>query len=166
MKKLIGKVVKAQGIKGEVKILSDSKLFSGLTTVFLSNKVFTIKTVRTDGNSCYVLFAEVKDRNMAESLVGADVFAEVTDIKLPLGSYFVDEILGCTVKLSDGTLVGTVDVINQYGSADVYSCGPVSFPFLADLVVSVDIDAKQIILDKKRYFEVVVDDNAEVIGED
>jgi 16S rRNA processing protein RimM len=169
MKKLIGNVVKAQGIKGEVKVLSylsDVRLFASLTTLCLNNKIYNVNTVRTDGSSCCILFHEVRDRNMAEALVGCDVFAEETAIKLPIGSYFVDEILGCTVKLSDGTLVGTVDAINQYGSADVYSCGAVSFPFLTDLVVSVDINAKQIILDKKRYFEVVVDDNAEVIGED
>jgi ribosomal 30S subunit maturation factor RimM len=72
----------------------------------------------------------------------------------------VEDLLGCTVVLDDQTVVGKVVDIEQYGSADVYTTknGKVvtSFPFLKDMIVSVDVVDKQIVLKKQRFDEVMV----------
>ena len=105
-------------------------------------------------------FEEVTDRNAAENLRGWDILCEKSDLHLDTGRFFVEDVVGCRVTLEDGTLVGEVCDVLQYGAADVYGCKngdkEVSFPFLKDLVLSVNTDSKSIVLFAKRFEEVAV----------
>ena len=87
------------------------------------------------------------------------VYADKDSVILDEGRYFIEDLLGCLVVLSNGNKVGTVVDILQYGAADVYMCEGeknVSFPFLKDLVLAVDIQRQLITLDEKRFEEVCV----------
>ena len=42
---------------------------------------------------------------------------------------------------------------------DVKDDKKILFPFLKDLTIRIDVDAKEILLDKKRFSEVSVDEN-------
>ena len=159
----VGKVLKAQGIKGELKLscfLDNPKMLVGIKKLYLGIQLHYVQSVRVNGQFCYVLFKDINDRNTAETYQNKAVFADKEDVKLEDGRYYVEDLLGCEVALDDQTIVGTVVDIEQYGSADVYTTkkGSVltSFPFLKDLIVSVDIDAKQIVLKKQRFDEVMV----------
>jgi len=122
-----------------------------------------VVSVRTDGNFVYVRFSTVTDRNAAEGLRGLGVFADKEQLPLEEGRFFIDELIGCSVRLNDGTFVGVLDEILQNGSADVYVAvkdgKKILFPFLKDLTIRIDVDAKEILLDKKRFSEVSVDEN-------
>ena len=91
------------------------------------------------------------------------VFADKEQLPLEEGRFFIDELIGCSVRLNDGTFVGVLDEILQNGSADVYVAvkddKKILFPFLKDLTIRIDVDAKEILLDKKRFSEVSVDEN-------
>lgn len=159
---MIGKIVKAQGIKGEVKIKSavgDLSFIGGQKYLMVKDRQIAVKSMRLGGEFAYVLFSTIADRNMAEELVGLDVYADKNNITLDDDSYFVNDMLGSRVELSDGSEVGVVDDILQNGlTAEVYYVktpkGRVMFPFLKDLVVSFDPAAKLLVLDKKRFGEV------------
>lgn len=162
MKIEIGKITKAQGIKGEVKMLcyvDDAKMLKGVTTVYIGQNSYKVQKCRPDGNFCYLLLDGIADRNTAESMREWVVYADKESVTLDEGRYFIDDLIGCTVVLSNGAKVGTVVDILQYGAADVYMCEGernVSFPFLKDLVLNVDIQRQLITLDEKRFAEVCV----------
>lgn len=162
MKIEIGKITKAQGIKGEVKLLcyvDDAKMLKSVTTVYIGQNSHKVLKCRPDGNFCYLLLEGISDRNTAESLREWAVYADKESVTLQEGRYFIEDLIGCMVVLTDGTKIGKVADILQYGAADVYMCEGernVSFPFLKDLVVSVDIDRQLITLDEKRFEEVCV----------
>lgn len=163
MKIEIGKVLKAQGIKGELKLacfVDDAVMLKGLKQVYIGTNTYAVNHVRCDGKFCYMLLDGVIDRNMAESLRNWTVYADKDAVDLPKNRYFIDDLIGCKVSSSDGQIVGEVMDILQYGSADVFVCRndgkEVSFPFLNDLVLKVNIDSKSILLDAKRLSEVAV----------
>ena len=159
----IGKIVKAQGIKGEVKIKSDCgdlSIIKGIKYLILKNQSIAVKSMRTNGDFAYVLFSTIADRNQAEELVGLEVFADKSNVHLDDDSYFVNDMIGSKVCLDDGQVVGIVDDIMQTSkkAAEIYVVkidkGNVLFPFLKDLVLSFDVDQKVLVLDAKRFAEV------------
>lgn len=160
----IGEIVKAQGIKGEVKILSltdDALRFKKLKSLYISeDKKFEIETIRVDREMVYIKFKEILDRNGAETLVGKTVMIDRKDaVKLPEGSYFISDLIGCKV-ISDGKNIGKVTDVLQHGAADVYvlDSGKIMFPALKNLLVKVDTENKTIEVDSFKLSEVAVYD--------
>lgn len=163
MKIEIGKVLKAQGIKGELKIacfLDDSSMLKSVKQFYIGANTYPVCKLRCDGDFCYALLEGISDRNMAESLRNWHVFADKEAITVPQDRYFIADLVDCVVVLDDGTKVGTVTEVLQYGSADVFVCDnggkTVSFPFLKDLVKDISIERKTVVLNGKRFGEVAV----------
>ena len=158
----IGKIVKAQGIKGEVKIKSEPSVLSlanKLKTLYIDGNPAEVKSFRIQNEFAFVLFYLITDRNAAEALVGKDVFANEAEIKLCDGDYFIKDIVGCEVKV-DGTALGKItDVLQNGKSADVFvveSVPRIMFPFVEDLVLEFGFEEKVLTLDEKRFAEVAV----------
>ena len=163
MKIEIGKVLKAQGIKGEIKLscyLDDASMLKNVKQLYIGSQTYTVTHFRADGAFCYVLLNGVADRNAAEALRNWTVYADKESVSVNEDRYFIDDLVGCVVALDNGTAVGTVKEVLQNGAADVFVCGgadkEILFPFLKDLVLSVNIDNKLIVLDSKRFAEVAV----------
>lgn len=167
MKKQIATILKAQGIKGEVKMASslDVACLLDLKIVYIDGNPTTVKSIRTDGKFLYVLLDGISDRNNAEALRGKTVYAEQHDINLPDDTYFIDDIIGCTVKDSEGNILGELIDIYQNGlSADVYTFktpagGSAKFPFIKALNPSFNIDDNILTVDKTIISEIVFYEN-------
>ena len=163
MKLEIGKILKAQGIKGEVKIscfLDAPAMLSGVKHLYIGSSSYAVEKFRPDGAFCYVKLCGVNDRNAAEALRNWSVYADKEYITVPKDRYFVIDLIECNVFLDDGSCVGVVKDVLQYGAADIFVCSngtqEVSFPFLKDLVVDINIESKTVVLNKKRFGEVAV----------
>lgn len=163
MKIEVGKVLKAQGIKGEIKIgcyLDNPEMLRGVKKLYIGVNEYTVVKLRRDGTFCYASFAEITDRNAAEAMRNWAVYAEKEDLAVPNGRYFVNDLVGSRVTSDNGFFVGVVIDVLQYGAADVLVCKngdkEVSFPFLKDLVLSVNVESKSITLSQKRFVEVAV----------
>jgi len=161
---ILGKIVKPQGIKGEVKVLpytEDVMRFNALKVVLVDNIRHTIDNVRISGYDLYVKFREINDRNIAETYRGKEISVMRSVLSAPPeGRYLISDMLGCRI-LIDGEIKGVLEDILQNGSADVYVVmtkdnKTLMFPALKDLILKVDIDNKVIELDKKRFLEVAV----------
>ncbi|MDR3216009.1 MAG: ribosome maturation factor RimM [Clostridiaceae bacterium] len=165
MKKVVvGKIVKAQGIKGEVKINSyteNPERFLSLKRVLLNGTFFSVEGARITGG-VFLKLKGVDDRNAAEKLTGANVEIDTAD-RAPLeeGRYYVADIIGCTV--TDGEReIGIVTDVLQYGAADVYVLktekGKTLFPAIEAVFIDISIDKGLITVDKQRFSEVAVDE--------
>ncbi|MCM1289258.1 MAG: ribosome maturation factor RimM [Corallococcus sp.] len=167
MKLLVGRILKAQGIKGELKIsclLDNAEMLKNTKKFYIGSNVYTAEKIRADGSVFYATFSEINDRNAAENYRGWEVYCDKEEVSLPNDRYFISDILGCKVTLSDGTQIGEIIDVLQYGAADVYvvknATGEVSFPMLKDLIVSVNVQTKSIVLVAERFKEVsVVNEN-------
>lgn len=163
---IIGKIVKAQGIKGEVKVVpitDDVLRFNALKSAFIDeNRLLNVQSVRIDGDVVYVKFAEIETRNDAELLAGKFVSVN-RDSAAPLqeNRYYIVDLLGCVVKSKKKNFGTLIDVL-QHGAADVYVLSSngktVMFPAVKDVLIKVDIVSKTIEVDEKRFEEIAVYD--------
>lgn len=167
MRLLVGIVSKAQGVKGELKVncmLDDASQLAGVTQLYISNVSRKVLKFRAQKNVFFVLLDGIVDRNNAETYRNWEVYADKDSVDLPSNSYFVQDLLQCSVYTNDGALLGKVADISQHGSADVYTVvadngSSVSFPWLNAIIVSVDIDSYKIVLDTEQLSHVMVNNN-------
>lgn len=160
---IVGKIVKPQGIKGELKVLplADSpNIFNELNNVYVDGVEYKILSARIS-DSVYLVLKGIADRNQAELFRNKMIEANKSDIPLPKDRFFVEDILGCEVSLNNGALLGSVQDITTRGSTDVYTvlCSNgknVMFPSVKNLIETVDIANKKIILFTERFKEVAL----------
>lgn len=160
---IVGEVLKPQGIRGEIKVkpFTDSpEDFRKYKRIFLDGIEYKILSVRTDESAVYLGLRGVADRNAAEPLRGKQVVIPRTEApEPPEGSYYIADLLGAEVVTETGKLLGTLVNIRS-AATDVYTITAgekeILFPAVKDLFVSIDAEAKRIVVDGKRFREVAV----------
>lgn len=158
----IGLIVKPQGIKGELKVqplTDDITRFNKLKQTIIDGKTYRVTQVTIGGNVVFLSLFGVSDRNSAELFRGKFLCVDRADaIPLEEGKYFIVDIIGCALKTESGDLVGEVIDVTS-ARTDIFTVKTVDgkimrFPFLKDLMVSVDIENKTITAKEKRLGEV------------
>ncbi len=162
---IIGKITKAQGIKGEVKIalMTDEKdLYQNLTSVKVDEVSYNVESVKNLTNGVFFKLEGISDRNSAELMRGQVVTCErLVMPTLPKGRYLIIDLVGCDVQIN-GKSRGKLEEIMQNGSADVYCVkgsgdhSSFMFPAINSVLTKVDIDNKIIELDSKILEQIVV----------
>jgi 16S rRNA processing protein RimM len=119
---VVGRVIKAHGLRGEVvvDVLSDlpGRLDAGVT-VRLAGRPVTIVASRPHQGRLLVTFDGVPDRTAAERLRGQVLEAERIDLG-DTDAYFVHELVGMPVRTADGRGLGTVKAAVELPEAAGY----------------------------------------------
>lgn len=158
----IGLIVKPQGIRGELKVqplTDDINRFKKLKEVLIDEKTYYVHTAKIADGVVFLALDGISDRDTAESL--RNKFLCVTRenaIPLEEGRYFIVDIIGCKLFTDNGSSVGEVIEVTS-ARTDIFTvrCNDgviMRFPFLKDMIVNVDINAKKIIVKAKRLSEV------------
>lgn len=158
----VGKIVNTQGIKGELKVLlqtdfPETRFQKGNKLILIDPDGKTEMTVevefgRLQKNVYIVKFVGFNDINVVEKYKGwmlkvpASALLELED-----DQYYYHEIIGCSVITEDGLTLGTVTDILTPGANDVWVVTrpvgkPVLLPVIDDVVLKVDVAAKQILV--------------------
>ncbi len=147
----IGKIVKAVGIKGEVKILSFSDepdRFNHLDKAIIGNTETSVEKARIKDNTPIVKFEVIKDRNMAESIVGTPVYMWEEDLEeLPEGTYYIRDLIGCTVVDEAYGEIGTLEDVLTNRPQQLYKVKSpegkeIFFPWVDEFKVGIFLEAK------------------------
>lgn len=118
---VIGRITRSFGIKGLVTvepITHSVERYGKLRSVYVGADEHTAEKLDVEHidraqKGIRMKFRTISDRTGAEKLSGSLVFVDEQDaVRPPKGSYFIHEVIGCTVVF-DGKPVGTV--------VDVYS---------------------------------------------
>lgn len=116
-KLLVGRVVKPQGIKGEVKVLLLTDGFfsvKNLKEAYIGDKLYKINTIKDAGVPCAFLGLQgICDRNAAEALRGADVYADKSLINKDKNAYFIEDLIGLTLYAGEDKIGTIQDVIKS-----------------------------------------------------
>lgn len=149
---LIGKVTKAHGLRGELKVYPFSQQpenFKQYKEVFLVHEngkmspPLAVRKSRQQGNLVIALLDSVSDRTAAEMVVGMGILVLKSAVK-PVGQdeFLWFQLIGLPVKTEDGTLCGTVEDIFSNGAQDllVVHNGDAEYliPILEDFIVRHD----------------------------
>ena len=153
----IGKIINTHGVRGHVKVMpfTDSpERFRKMKHIFLRKrngeiKEYGIEEVKYVKNTVLLKLQGVNDMDQAQLLKDTILVVERKDaVKLPADTYYIFDLLGCSVY-EDQECLGIVTDVLQTGSNDVYVVKDENekellIPALGWVVLSVDIEEKKI----------------------
>jgi 16S rRNA processing protein RimM len=155
---LLGAVLNAHGIKGEVKVKTftlkpeNLGLYGPLMTGSGRRlKVLSVRATQTD--QAVVALEGISDRNTAEALNGEELFVARDVLPAPeQGEFYEADLLGLKAEDKTGKPVGKVRALHNFGAGDVLEIelldGNTEFvPFHGDAVHTVDLKAGRIVVE-------------------
>src|SRR5580765_7099000 len=154
---LLGVVIGAQGLKGEVKV----KTFTETPEKFgaygpLQNcegRTFNVLNVRAGKDAAIAQFDGITTREAAESLKGVELY--VSRNALPPGDeheFYHADLVGLRAEDEVGRAIGKVIAIHNFGAGDVVEIeredgqGTVLMPFTHEIVPTIDIAEGRIVI--------------------
>jgi 16S rRNA processing protein RimM len=152
---LVGIVTTAHGLHGEVAVQNRSdnpdRWRAGARVLLEDGRELTIEHARPHGRRMLVKFATIDDRGRAEALRGANLFVPESWLPpLPDGEWWSHEVVGCEVRTEGGRRLGVVTEVIANPANDLWVTveGGVEtlIPALADVLIEVDVRAKQIVV--------------------
>ena len=151
----VGRIARPHGVTGEVAVAVLSEVperFADGATVWLEDgRALTVESSRPQG-SVAVRFREVGDRTRADALHGALlVVPESMSPPLPEGSWWDHQLIGCSVRTETDRALGTLTEVIHTAANDVWSVldearAETLVPALKDVLVSVDVGARRIVV--------------------
>jgi len=163
---ILGKVGAVYGIKGWLKIHSFTDDHEAILDYFpwslkLGNKIQSVDITdwRKHNNGLVVKVAGIDDRDIAQKLVGSEIFVSEDALSdLPEGEFYWRDLIGMTVVTDKGYDLGQVSDIMETGANDVlvvkanlkdgFGKKERLIPYLMDQVIlSVSAEDKQICVD-------------------
>lgn len=153
----IGKIVATQGIRGEVRCqyYSDTpEVLCEFDDLYLDKGKTPIHVLRAyPHKNVVVMKIEGIDLiEQAQPLIGKLLYMDREDAELEEGLYFIQDIIGLTVKDVDtGKVYGKITDVYQNGAADVYSMkqpdgSELMFPCIDEVVIKTDISSGEMLI--------------------
>ena len=119
----VGKIIKPQGIKGEVKILpliDIPAIFNGKHKLYIEKRETPVSSACFRLGYAYVKFVEIADRNKAELYRNKQVFISKEDFNaLAVDDFLIEELIGSVIYDEREELVGQIMNVVDYGFDDV-----------------------------------------------
>lgn len=149
---LVGKLVNTHGLKGEVRILSEFKykdrvFLPGMKIYIGRDKVCEeIVSYRHHKIFEMIMMKGYNDINQVLKYKGEYVFVNKEDIKLNLGEYLDEDIIGLTV-IVDGNMKGVVKRIEKHSKNEILIVKNVDknylIPYNFDIIENIDLEKKE-----------------------
>ena len=142
----IGKIVKPQGIRGELRIYpttDDPERFALLKEVFLRHNQtetkHTIKNTRVQKGMVILTLQGITDRNQAEALIGGTLLIpEAWALPLNEDEYYVRDLIGLSAQDEESNPLGEITDVLHTGANDVYVIKPTAGdPFMIPAIKEV-----------------------------
>ena len=165
----IAKVLKPQGIKGEVKLetyVEEIDRFSNLTHLYTQQDGKYIKHLVESGRVyrgfAYVKLSDCADRNAAELLRGQLLYIDRAHAaELPENANYIADLLGLTVQDDNGHILGILEEVILTGGVEVYQVASkekkLLFPLAPGVELERDLEKGIILVSAARLEEVAID---------
>ncbi|SNS68872.1 ribosome maturation factor RimM [Sphingopyxis indica] len=113
----------AHGVRGEVRLKLFGEGVQGLrafSAFDAGGRKLTLKSLRPANQGAVAQFAEITDRSAAEALRGT-VLTVPRSALPPLGEgeYYHHDLIGLACTSTDGTALGTVIAVENFGAGDI-----------------------------------------------
>ena len=154
---LLGVVIGAQGLKGEVKVKTFTEAPENLGAYgplhTRDGRKFTIAELRESSGLAIVHFEGINNRDAAEALKGAELC--VSRATLPgtdEQEFYHADLLGLRAEDEVGRSIGKVIAVHNFGAGDVIEIardddnGTVLMPFTREIVPTIDLPQGRIVI--------------------
>jgi len=121
----IAKILKPQGIKGEVKALPLTNVlavFNNIKSCLIGAKEYNILHISLRQGFLYIKFDEVKTRNDAELLRNQIIMIDknlLEQLKAE-DEFLIEDLIGMLLYNQEGQYVGQIMDVENYGACDVF----------------------------------------------
>lgn len=156
---LVGAVVGAQGLGGLLRVKSftanpEDLAAYGPVEMEAANGTVTKVTLKVTGTAKGVVIVKatgIADRTQAEALKGARFFVDREALpEAEEDEYYLEDLIGLTAELEDGTRYGRVKAVYDFGAGTVLELdtpeGSVMLPFSETAVPEVDLEGKRVVV--------------------
>lgn len=171
---LMGAILGAHGIKGEVKVKSfaakpaDIAEYGPLTDT-KHKRSFELSIVGAAKGVLIGRIAGITDRNAAEVLKGVELFVDRDRLPAPKDpeEYYLADLIGLAAFDGKGAKLGEIVSVDNYGAGDLLLVVPESgegfvVPFAKAFVPVVDVKGGRVVLDLPAdFFEVPAQEEEE-----
>jgi 16S rRNA processing protein RimM len=155
----VAQIGAAHGVRGEVRLRSFTEDPAAVTSYGAlesedGTRHFEIEALRPAKDHFVARFAGISDRNAASRLTNLKLYIP-RDRLPPTGdgnTFYQSDLIGLAAVMKDGTAVGTVKAIHNFGAGDIIEIEPADggaslmLPFTPDAVPTVDIDGGRIVV--------------------
>ena len=155
MQLVVGRIGRAHGVQGEATVEvrtddPDQRFAIGATLTIENDRVLTITNSRWHNQILLLTFAGITNRDQIEELRDQLLHSEVDTENNSPGEYHFQQLIGCQVKLENMKELGLVREIIQLPGQDLLAIdtpnGEVLIPMVKQIIISVDITAKLIVV--------------------
>lgn len=149
---IVGKVGAPRGLYGMLKIIPLTDFegrFDDVKEISVGGKIFGVEAVKHISGQIFMKFAGVDSREDAKTLTNKFLTVDKENLApLDEGEFYTFDIIGCEVFV-DAEKLGTVTDVLKTGSNDVLEIdGTILIPALKSIVLSIDVAAKKISIDR------------------
>lgn len=149
MKKYLeaGIIVNTHGIKGEVKIqpwADSAEFLSEFKYLYIDGKPAELESARIHKDCLIAQFKGVSDVNAAMVMKNKIVSIDRDDVRLPKGTFFIQDLIGATVSDESGNVLGKLTDVLELPSSNVYVVTgerEILVPAVPQFIVKTDVDA-------------------------
>lgn len=153
---IVGKITKAHGLKGELKVLpflNDANLFKSFKSVFINGKNYNVIRCIASTKQIILGLNSIDQIEKVNPLLGKNIEVEKEQIELQNGQYFFQDLIGCEVFTANNISIGKIFDIQNFGASDVIFIknqnNVSSVPYIENVFENVDIDNKTLMLSKR-----------------
>jgi 16S rRNA processing protein RimM len=142
-----GRIVNTHGVSGEVKIevwLDSPQFLRRCGRVFLDGRERKIESAKVQKDFLIAKLEGVEDLNAAMALKGRELSIAREDARLPKGGYFIQDILGASVRDEQGNEIGKLTEVLERPASRVYVVRGETehlIPAVPAFVLNTDVDA-------------------------
>jgi 16S rRNA processing protein RimM len=161
---LLGVVIAAHGIKGEVKVKTFTEsperlsVYGPLTTE--AGRALEVAALRASkGDEAVVRFAGISDRNAAERLKGQSLYVPRSALpEIGEHEFYLADLIGLRAEDAAGKQLGVVKAVHNFGAGDVleieFKGGTTEFVAFTDTnVPTVDIGGGRVVIVPPSFAE-------------
>lgn len=152
----IGKIINTFGIKGELKIYSESDFIEHRyrkgAKIYIDNKEHIVSSFRIHQNLVLITIDEIKDINQVLQYVGKDIYASSSDNpELEEDEYYLDDLIGLKVYNQHNEYLGIVNDFLDLPQGEVMEIltdknKKILIPFVDDFII--EITDEEIIIEE------------------
>jgi len=148
----LGKIVSTHGVRGELRVqhwCDSPEFFKSFKTVYLGKNgqnPYKVLGARPHGNIMLLTLEGINDIDAANTLRGKIIYVERDKAPLEPGSYFIAELIGCSVIDADdqSKIYGKVTDVLNTGASDIWQIKgndgkEYLLPSIPEVVISVDV---------------------------
>ena len=152
----IGQIVNTHGLRGDVKVMpwcDEPEIFHELAYVLIDGEEYEIEKSSLHKNAVLLKLKGIEHINDAELYRNKVLMIPREELgELPEGTYYICDLLGCSVETVDGRNLGKICDIIKTGSNDVYVVEDITkkqvlIPVIDEVIKSVSIDEKRIVIE-------------------